>query len=130
MKVRGPSQGGTACGALGPWREVETRPDIEGLAAFLKTVTQASGFTAPTKTVCIFSGFAPTGVLVCIELWGHCGHLDHLLVYRKGGSHGAFHLLPFAPLPSRFCSPRIDVELQGHEVQGLMEFIPLIPCLL
>ena len=66
MKVRGPSQGGTACGALGPWREVETRPDIEGLAAFLKTVTQASGFTAPAKTVCIFSGFAPTGFLVCV----------------------------------------------------------------
>ena len=52
------------CGALGPWREVETHPDIEGLAAFLKTVTQASGFTAPAKTVCIFSGFAPTGFLV------------------------------------------------------------------
>ena len=66
MKVHGPSQGGTACEALGPWREVETRPDIEGLAAFLKTVTQASGFTAPAKTVCIFSGFAPTGFLVCV----------------------------------------------------------------
>ena len=58
MKVRGPSQGGTACGALGPWREVETRADIEGLAAFLKIVTQASGFTVPAKTVCMFSDFA------------------------------------------------------------------------
>ena len=96
MKVRGPSQGGTACGALGPWREVETRPDIEGLAAFLKTVTQASGFTAPTKTVCIFSGFAPTGFLVCIEQQGYFGQYDHLHVYSRGSSswrHTFGHLL-------------------------------------
>ena len=74
---------------LGPWREVETRLDIEGLVAFLKTVTQASGFTAPAKTVCIFSGFAPTGFLVSVLLWGHFGQNDQMHVYSGGGSHGA-----------------------------------------
>ena len=54
VKGRGPSQGGTACGALGPWREVKTRPDIEGLTAFLKTTTPIPRFTVPAKTMCIF----------------------------------------------------------------------------
>ena len=109
---------------LGPWREVKTRPDIEGLAAFLKTVTQASGFTAPAKTVCIFSDFAPTGFLVSVLLWGHFGQNDQLHVYSGGGSHGASTFCHSAAPPSFFCFPRIDVELHGQEVQGLKVHLP------